>query len=213
MTGATAAKSLRILVADDHELVRLGIISVLRACGMDVVAEAGDGDVATELALLHRPDLVFMDVRMPRCSGLEAAREIKRVLPDTKVVMLTVSDDERDLLEAMRSGADGYVLKDIREDEFTDVLERIGRGESIVSPTMAGRLLERLTAGERTAELSAREREVARLVGGGLTNREIAAELSISASTVDFHVRHLLEKLALRNRAQVAVWVSQHLDG
>ena len=213
MSAAGCTSTMRILVADDHELVRLGITSILRASGMEVVGEAGDGAQAADLALALRPDLVFLDVRMPRCNGLEAARAIKAALPATKVVMLTVSDDENDLLEAMRSGADGYILKDIREDEFGDVLERLARGESIVSPTMAGRLLGRIASPERVVELSAREREVATLVADGLTNREIAQALEISASTVDFHVRHLLEKIGVRNRAQVAVWATQHLDG
>lgn len=213
MSAAGCTSTMRILVADDHELVRLGITSILRASGMEVVGEAGDGAQAADLALALRPDLVFLDVRMPRCNGLEAARAIKAALPATKVVMLTVSDDENDLLEAMRCGADGYILKDIREDEFGDVLERLARGESIVSPTMAGRLLGRMATPERVVELSAREREVASLVADGLTNREIAQALEISASTVDFHVRHLLEKIGVRNRAQVAVWAAQHLGG
>lgn len=203
---------MRVLLADDHALVRAGIASLLRASGMEVVGEASDGYEAIEEARRLRPDVVFMDVGMPRCGGLKATRLIKEEMPETKVVMLTVSDDEKDLFEAVKHGAEGYLLKNLDEAEFTDLLARLDRGDSIVSPDLALKLLSEF-ARPKAAEadgLTKRELEVLSLVARGLTNKEIAVELSIAASTVDFHMRHLLAKLHLRNRAQAAVWATEN---
>ena len=203
---------MRVLLADDHALVRAGIGSLLRASGADVVGEAGDGDEAIELARTLRPDLIFMDVQMPNRSGLEATRVIKAEMPDVKVVMLTVSDDEADLFEAVKSGAEGYLLKNLREDEFAEVLLRLGADEPILSPPLARKLFQEFARLKHSSddELTKREREVLGLVTSGATNKEIASQLYISASTVDFHVHNILTKLHLRNRTQAVAWAMEH---
>ena len=203
---------MRVLLADDHALVRAGIASLLRASGAEVVAEAGDGDEAILYARRLRPDLIFMDVRMPGRNGLEATRVIKTELPDVKVVMLTVSDEETDLFEAIKSGAEGYLLKNLRETEFAELLTRIEDGEPILSPPLARKVLREFARlkEESTEGLTKREREVLALVARGSRNKEVAAALYISESTVDFHMRNILQKLHLRNRAQVVAWASAH---
>lgn len=203
---------MRVLLADDHALVRAGIASLLRASGVEVVAEAGDGDEALRYARELRPDLILMDVRMPGRNGLDATRAIKTELPETRVVMLTVSDDEADLFAAVKSGADGYLLKNLREDEFTELLIRLRNGEPVMSPTLARKLLKEFARlkEESSDGLTAREREVLDLVAKGSTNKEVAAALFISTNTVDFHVRNILAKLHLRNRTQVVAWAHEH---
>ena len=203
---------MRVLLADDHALVRAGIGSLLRASGADVVGEAGDGDEAISLARTLRPDLIFMDVQMPNRSGLEATRVIKTEMPDVKVVMLTVSDDEADLFEAVKSGAEGYLLKNLREDEFAEVLLRLGADEPILSPPLARKLFQEFARLKHSSddELTKREKEVLALVTSGATNKEIASQLYISASTVDFHVHNILTKLHLRNRTQAVAWAMEH---
>lgn len=203
---------MRVLLADDHALVRAGIASLLRASGVEVVAQAGDGEEAILYARELQPDLILMDIRMPRRNGLEATRAIKAELPEIKVVMLTVSDDEADLFEAIKSGAEGYLLKNLREDEFTELLTRLRNGEPTMSPPLARKLLKEFARlKEESAEgLTKREREVLALVARGATNREVAAALYISGNTVDFHMRNILAKLHLRNRAQVVAWALEH---
>lgn len=203
---------MRVLLVDDHALVRAGIASLLRASGLAVVAEAGDGDEAIRLTRELRPDLVLMDVRMPRRNGLEATRAIKAEWPDVKIVMLTVSDDEADLFEAVRSGAEGYLLKNVREEEFTELLTRLRNGEPTLSPPMARRLLKEFARlnEQDSGGLTRREQEVLAVVARGGTNKEVAAKLVISESTVDYHMRHILAKLHLRNRAQLAAWAVEH---
>ncbi len=203
---------MRVLLADDHALVRAGIASLLRASGVEVVAEAGDGDEAITYARQLRPDLIFMDIKMPRRNGLEATKAIKAELPEIKVVMLTVSDEDADLFEAIKSGAEGYLLKNLRESEFADVLARIANDEPILSPPLARKLLREFARlKESTSEgLTKREMDVLGHVARGATNKEIAAELYISTSTVDFHMRNILAKLHLRNRAQVVAWAVEH---
>lgn len=203
---------MRVLLADDHALVRAGIGSLLTASGADVVGEAGDGDEAIELARRLRPDLIFMDVQMPNRSGLEATRVIKAEMPDVKIVMLTVSDDEADLFEAVKSGAEGYLLKNLREDEFADVLRRLAADEPILSPLLARKLLQEFARLKHSSDddLTKREKEVLALVTGGATNKEIASQLYISTSTVDFHMHNILTKLHLRNRAQAVAWAIAH---
>lgn len=203
---------MRVLLADDHALVRAGIASLLRALGVEVVGEAGDGDEALRYARELRPDLILMDVRMPGRNGLDATRAIKTELPEIKVVMLTVSDDEADLFEAVKSGAEGYLLKNMREEEFTELLTRVRNGEPTMSPPLARKLLKEFARlkEESSDGLTRRERDVLGLVAQGSTNKEIAAALFISANTVDFHVRNILAKLHLRNRTQVVAWALEH---
>jgi DNA-binding NarL/FixJ family response regulator len=206
---------MRIVLVDDQPLVRNGIASLLTAHGHQVVGEAGDGQEAIIVVHQTHPELVLMDLRMPVLDGLSATRIIKTELPDVKVVVLTVSDSEADLIEAVKSGALGYLLKDLEADAFFEALDAVEHGESVIPPRLARHLWDefgRLTAElpNRTAEesLTDREWEVLRLVAEGQTNREIADRLTISENTVKFHMRGILEKLHLRNRTEVAAWVA-----
>jgi DNA-binding NarL/FixJ family response regulator len=207
----------RVLLVDDHAVFRAGLASLLRAWGFQVVGQAGNGDEAILRARDLEPDLVFMDILMPLRNGLEATRAIKAELPGIKIVMLTVSDDEQDLFEAIKSGAEGYLLKNLPEEEFTDLVERVRHGEPAISPGLARKLLgefarlkESRGHTEGADDLSDREREVLEHLARGATNREIAGALVISENTVNFHVRNILGKLHLRNRAQVVAWAAEH---
>lgn len=203
---------MRILLVDDHALFRAGIASLLQAWGMEVVGEAGDGLEALELARKTEPELVLMDIRMPRCNGLEATRLIKTEMPETKIVMVTVSDDDADLFEAIKAGAEGYLLKDMSEEELSRTLAGIAAGEPVLSPRLAARILDefarrsRAMEEPREPELTDRELQVLSLVAEGATNREIAERLVISENTVSFHVKNILAKLHLKNRAQAVAY-------
>jgi DNA-binding NarL/FixJ family response regulator len=203
---------MRVVLADDHVLFRAGIASLLRAWGMEVVGQAGDGDEALELAQKLRPDLLLMDIGMPGCNGLEATKRIKAELPELRVVIVTVSDEDADLFEAIKAGADGYLLKDMSEDDLSRTLKGIASGETLLSGRFASRVLEEFARlardgnGKAEDELTPRERDVLELVAAGATNREIGVALYISENTVDFHVKNILHKLHLRNRAQAAAY-------
>ena len=206
---------MRVLLADDHALFRAGIASLLRAWGMDVVGQAADGDEAIELTRRLKPELVLMDVGMSPCNGLEATRVIKTELPDVKVIIVTVSEDEQDLFEAIKSGAEGYLLKGMSEEELGSTLARISAGEPALSPGLATKILDEFARMAREGagkpagpedELTDREREVLRLVAEGATNREIASSLYVSENTVSFHMKNILGKLHLKNRAQAAAF-------
>ena len=209
---------MRIALVDDQPLVRNGIASLLEARGHQVVGEAGDGQQALELVRRTHPDLVLMDLRMPVLDGLAATRLLKTEHPHIKVVVLTVSDDEQDLVEAVKSGAHGYLLKDLEAEAFFEALDAVEHGESVISPRLARRLANEFGGEADPASLpppgdgtlTDREHEVLRLVAAGLTNREIADRLSISENTVKFHMRGILDKLHLRNRTEVARWVAEH---
>ncbi len=208
---------MRVLLADDHALFRAGIASLLKAWGLEVLGQAEDGEDAIQLARELKPDLILMDIKMPRRSGLEATRAIKAEMPQTKIVILTVSDDEADLFEAIKSGAEGYLLKNLREEEFAELLRRLAQGEPIMSTPLASKLLREFArlkdAGQGRSieeELTEREKEVLSLVARGATNREIAGALYISENTVSFHMKNILAKLHLRNRAQVVAWAASH---
>ena len=203
---------MRVLLADDHALVRDGVASLLRAWGIDVVGQANDGVEAVELALTLRPDLVLMDINMPRQGGLEATRQIHAALPDTKIVMLTVSDDEHDLFEAVKAGAEGYLLKNMTSAEFGQMVEGLSSGVPAVSRSLAGKLLaefsrqvRQVPAPRQTDALTERERDVLQLIAHGATNREVARQLVISENTVNFHVKNILGKLHAHTRAEAAV--------
>jgi len=207
----------RILIVDDHTLVRDGIASLLRAEGFTVVGEAADGWQALAKTRELNPDLVLMDIKMPGLGGSEATRLIKAEMPQVKVVMLTVSDDAQDLFEAIKSGACGYLLKDLQPAEFFDSLRDIERGEAVIPRRLASRILEefrsltlRQGARDPAGDLTAREKEILRRVGAGHTGKEIARALHLSESAIKFHMRKILDKLHLHNRAQVVAWAIQH---
>ena len=208
---------MRVMLVDDQALVRNGIASLLKARGHEVVAEAGNGREALEIVGTVSPDLVIMDIRMPEMGGLEATRLIKAEHPDVKIVMLTVSDDEQDLFEAVKSGAQGYLLKDLEAPQFFEALDATQRGEAVLPTRLAGRLLDEFRVQARRVgdedegvdRLSGREEEVLELVSQGLTNRETAEKLYISENTVKYHMKNILDKLHLQNRAQVIAWAAR----
>lgn len=200
---------LRILLADDHALFRDGVKSLLQAWRLEVVGEASDGVQAVERALALRPDLVLMDIQMPRMDGIAATVRIKDELPETKIVMLTMSDDEHDLFEAIRAGADGYLLKNLTGAEFAAMLRGLTRGESPVSQSLAGKLLTEFSRTVRHPRseppppgLTEREKDVLQLVARGDTSRQVAEHLVISENTVNFHIRNILGKLHARTRSE-----------
>lgn len=208
---------MRILLVDDHALVRDGIACLLRAEGFQVVGEATNGTEALARPRELRPDLILMDIAMPGVNGLEATRLLKAEMPEVTVVMLTVSDDGRDLFEAVKSGARGYLLKDLEPGEFFDGLRAIERGEAVIPRRLAGHILEEFRTlalqggGQRPQDaLTPREREILQLVASGSTNKQVAEVLCLSENTIKFHMRKILDKLHLQNRAQVAAWASQH---
>ncbi len=210
--------ALRILVADDHSLFRDGIVSLLKAAGMTVVGEAGNGAQAVSEALRLRPDVVLMDVQMPEVDGIEATRLIKAELPDVRVVMLTVLQDDEHLFGSLRAGAQGYLLKSLGSDEFLELLEGMTRGEAPIPRSLAGRLIEGFArqsdhpARRATDSLTEREIELLRHVAEGLSNKVIATELGVSENTVKYHIKNILQKLHLHNRAQAAAFaVRNHL--
>lgn len=201
---------MRILIADDHALFRDGLRSLLKTQGHDVVGEAKNGREAIALAKELKPDLVLMDLSMPEVDGLAATKTLTAEIPDVKVVILTASESDATLFEAVKSGAQGYLLKNLEADEFFPLLERAAAGEPAFTPTLARRLLQELarpTAQPAAAladdELTAREREVLELMVEGVTsNRKLARRLELSENTVKFHVRNILDKLHLHNRAE-----------
>lgn len=201
---------MRVLVADDHSLFRDGIASLLEAAGHEVVGQVGDGQAAVAEAVRLRPDVVLMDLVMPVMNGLEALRQIRADLPDIQVVMLTVSDDEADLLEAVKAGARGYLLKNLNADEFMELLGGLERGEAAMTRRTTSSLLQGLSGhpraqAELTPELTARELELLRLVAAGLSNKAIAQTLSVSVNTVKYHMKNVLEKLGVQNRTEAVM--------
>ena len=215
-TERSADQALRVLVVDDHALFRRGLQMVLRQePDIDVVGEAGDGHEAVAKAQEFMPDVILMDVRMPKRSGIDATQKIKELLPHVKILMLTISDDEADLFEAIKAGASGYLLKEISIDEVADAVRSVWAGHSRISPSMAAKLLSEFAAMSKRAEerqqlpaprLTDREMEVLKLVAQGLNNRDIAKELFISENTVKNHIRNILEKLHLHSRMEAVVY-------
>jgi DNA-binding NarL/FixJ family response regulator len=202
---------LKVLVADDHRLFRQGLVSLMhtREDLVQVIGEACSGHEAVRMAFELRPDVVLLDIYMPDSSGLEAARQIRRDMPDVAVVMLTSSDRDEHLYEAMHLGAAGYLLKDLDASELFDLLEGVAEGETALTRAMATRLLKAMAhqadaAEENHTALSEREVDVLRLVAQGYSNPQIAQELFISVNTVKSHIKNILMKLNLENRTQVA---------
>jgi DNA-binding NarL/FixJ family response regulator len=203
-----------VLLADDQELVRAGFAMILDARDdIEVVGEAGDGLEAVTLAARTRPDVVLMDVRMPRLDGIEATRRIVDGGSAARVVMLTTFDLDEPVFAALRAGASGFLLKDIRPADLADAVRVVARGEALLAPTVTRRLLDRFATGlpaasgpdRRLDPLTAREVEVLTLVAGALTNAEIAERLFLTPATVKTHISAILTKLDLRDRVQAAV--------
>ena len=213
----TEVERLKVLIVDDHALFRRGLQMVLKQeKDIEVVGEAGDGNEAVQKAQETMPDVILMDVRMPHRSGIEATQQIKDLLPHVKILMLTISDEEADLYDAIKAGASGYLLKEISIDEVAGAVRSVWAGQSRISPSMAAKLLAEFAAMSRRAEeerqqlpaprLTEREMEVLKLVAKGLNNRDIAKRLFISENTVKNHIRNILEKLHLHSRMEAVVY-------
>ncbi|OKI21243.1 response regulator transcription factor [Streptomyces sp. CB03911] len=223
--GPSAEPAPRVLIADDQELVRTGFRLILTARGIDVVGEAADGAEAVAAARALRPDVVLMDIRMPGMDGLEAARRVLAEDPDCRVIMLTTFDLDHYVYAALAAGASGFLLKDVTSDHLTAAVRLVGTGDALLAPSITRRLVERFAAGgpgqgagggprpgaggpavhRDLAALTPREHEVLTLMGGGLSNAELAAVLTLSEATVKTHVARIFAKLSLRDRAQAVV--------
>jgi DNA-binding NarL/FixJ family response regulator len=202
----------RILIADDHPLFRDGLRSLLMAQGHEVIGEARNGQEAIELTKSLLPDVVLMDLSMPEVDGLTATRTLTAEIPSVKIIILTASEDQASLFDAIKAGAQGYLLKNLEADDFFSLLDRASRGEPALTPTLARKLLQEFArpveaAPEAATEdeaLTTREREVLELMVEGVTsNRKLSKRLDVSENTVKFHVRNILDKLRVHNRAQV----------
>jgi two-component system NarL family response regulator len=227
----------RIVLADDHRLFLEGLVNLLAAHGFDVVATAADGVEAETCVRKHRPDVVLMDLRMPNRDGLAATRLIKARLPETRIVILTTSEDDEDLFEAIRSGASGYLLKTVTGDELVEALGGLADGVPPLSRGLAARLLAELArapgltatalqpdlssppskpgsiepgpTGEERAGLTKRQAEVLRLVAAGLTYKEVATELAMSERTVRYHMSEMIDRLHLEHRSQLLAYAGR----
>jgi two-component system, NarL family, nitrate/nitrite response regulator NarL len=210
-------KPMRLLLADDHTLFRKGLASLLqKQPGFEVIDEAEDGAEVIRKAQSGKPDIVLMDIHMPGINGLEATRQITSALPETRVVMLTISEEDKDLFEAIKCGARGYLSKKVEPEKLCDLLEGVFRGEAPLSGSTAARILKEFAAkaakDSRTApvdDLTAREKEVLQFLAGGCTNKEIGMRLNIAENTVKNHLKNILAKLHLQNRVQAATLAIQ----
>lgn len=210
------AQAIRLVVVDDHPMFRKGLVGLLRdEADFQVVGQAADGEQAVRLVQGRQPDVVLMDLMMPGVDGVEATRRLLEMTPGARVLMLTISEDDEDLLAAIRAGARGYILKNADADELFQAIRRVHAGEAVLASAVTLRVLEAVRAAPPppapATPLTPREREVAWLLARGATNREIAETLFISKNTVKTHVSNILEKLDIQSRRQVAAYV-RHLD-
>jgi DNA-binding NarL/FixJ family response regulator len=213
----------KVLIVDDHVLLRRGVRNTIEPQeDFEVVGEAEDGMEALAKAKELKPDLILMDISMPHCNGLEAVSAIKRELPDVKIIMLTVHDEDENLLEAVKRGAEGFLSKKVRANALLDSLRGAIRGEAAITRHMAGKILKEFTrlaeidAKKTFGQLTAREKEVLQQISEGLSNKEIGGSLCISENTVKVHVKNILRKLHLQNRTEAAAyarrWGSEEED-
>jgi DNA-binding NarL/FixJ family response regulator len=208
---------IRVVVVEDHELFRKGLCDLLAGEGIDIVDEAADGDSAIEVVAASAPDVAVMDINLPGRSGIEAAREIRRRSPTTRILMLSVYEDEESISDAIVAGASGYLLKDSAVEDIADGVRAAARGEAKLSARIAGALLHRLRELESSTDVSAtdrprlteRELEVLRLIAAGKDNGAIAAQLFISPRAVRNHVSNVLAKLEVQNRIEAAVYAAR----
>lgn len=204
--------SIRLLIVDNHTLFRQGLVSLLQSePGFEVTGEASSGEEALHVVPELRPDVVLMDVKMPGIGGVEATRRLIDSNPDTRVLMLTVSEEEESLFAAIQAGARGYILKNADAAELLEAIQRVHSGEAMLSPVMTLRLLQVLQSGGIPAPLAelpltSREQDVFQLLAQGASNRQIAETLTITENTVKTHVRNVLEKLELHSRSEVAAY-------
>lgn len=215
-------RPIRVLVGDDQRVIREGLATLLGLLdGVEVVGAASDGEDVLDLAGRLHPDVVLMDLRMPRCDGVEATRRLRQLDPDIKVLMLTTYADDRSVLEALRAGARGYLTKDAGAEEIHRALDQVANGQAAIDPAVQHHLLEAITGGPaatpvaaRTTELpdglTPREAEVLGLIAQGLSNGEIAERLYVNETTVKSHVNHLFAKTGVRDRAQAVTYAFRH---
>lgn len=209
-------KKARVLLVDDHSLFRKGIASLLGDLKeIEIVGEAGNGQEGIEKARQLKPDIIIMDVEMPKVSGVEAVKVIKNELPQTKVVMLTISEEDADLFNSLKNGAQGYLLKSMEPEELIKEVKDLVNGEVALTKSLAGKILAEFTKiceirkpsrNHVQYNLTEREEEVLKLVAQGITNKEIAQSLQISENTVKNHLYNIMEKLHLKNRVQIAAF-------
>ncbi len=209
-------EKIRVVIVDDQLLMRQGLETLLELeSDIEVAGQAGDGLQAIEVVQQYKPNVVLMDVRMPRMDGVEATRQIRAKIPQTQVIILTTFDDDEYVFEGLRAGAMGYLLKDVSAEELTDAIRRVARGEALIQPSIARKVVSefaRLGAETKKAEseelldpLSERELEILKLVAQGMSNREIAAKLFITEGTAKNHISNILSKLGVRDRTQAVL--------
>jgi DNA-binding NarL/FixJ family response regulator len=219
--GSGVTGTIRVLVADDQRVVREGLASLLALLdGVEVVGAAADGDEAVQLAAEVHPEVVLMDLRMPRCDGVEATRLLRELDPNIKVLMLTTYADDRSVIDALRAGARGYLTKDAGAEEIQRALERLTEGQAAIDPAVQHHLLDAIAAGsppmapgpgtELPDGLTPREAEVLALIAEGLSNSEIAARLVVNETTIKSHINHLFAKTGVRDRAQAVTYAYRH---
>lgn len=210
--------TIRVLITDDETLIRSGLQLMLESqSDLRVIAEAANGEAAVDLAITHRPDVILMDIQMPKMSGIEATRKITNRDNPPKVVMLTTFGDDENVYQALRAGASGFLLKDSRPEDVIRAIRVVAAGEALLSPAVTRRLVDGFITSHQSLStdmsyerLTEREREIVALVAEGLSNQEIADRLFVSFSTAKTHVSHVLTKLDLRDRIHIVIYAYEH---